>query len=50
MKKRKKDFLSPAVLFAAGFFIGLFIRFIPFFILLMFLLLIACGILRCRGR
>ncbi len=47
MRKRKDFFKSPIILFAAGFFLGLFIKFLPFFIVLMLLLLAAEGILRC---
>ncbi|MBR5310809.1 MAG: hypothetical protein IKU42_06780 [Oscillospiraceae bacterium] len=38
---------SPAVFFAAGFFVGLFIKFLPFFIITMLLFLVAGGICRC---
>lgn len=50
MKTRKKDFSNPAVFFAAGFFAGLFIKFLPFFIAAMLLLLAAGGICRCLDR
>ena len=47
MKTRKRNFYNPAVFFAAGFFVGLFIKFLPFFIIAMLLLLAAGGIQRC---
>ena len=31
MKKRKEDFINFPILFAAGFFLGLFIKFLPLF-------------------
>lgn len=39
--------MNPAIFFAAGFFVGLFVKFLPFFILLMLLLLSAGAICRC---
>ncbi len=50
MKKRKPNFQNPVILFAAGFFVGIFVKFLPFFILTMFLILAAGGICRCISR
>ncbi|MBQ7937746.1 MAG: hypothetical protein IJ283_04555 [Oscillospiraceae bacterium] len=50
MRKRKCDFQSPAMFFAAGFFVGLFVRFLPLFILLMLLFLAAGGITKLCDR
>lgn len=50
MQKRNKDFPNPAILFAAGFFVGLFVKFLPLFILLMLLILAANGICKCLSR
>lgn len=50
MRKRNPDPINPAIFFAAGFFVGLFVRFIPLFILLMLLLLSAGAICRCFSR
>ncbi len=47
MKRRNEKFKNPIILFAAGFFAGLFIKFIPVFIVFMLLLLVAGGIYRC---
>ena len=49
--KRKKSFIqNPAAIFAAGFFIGLFIRFLPFFIAAMLVFLAAGGIYKLQIR
>ncbi len=47
MRKRNQTFKIPAILFAAGFFLGLFIKLLPFFIILMLLFLSAYGIFCC---
>ncbi len=49
MKKRNRNF-NPIILFAAGFFVGLFVKFLPFFIVLM-LLVFAGGLISfCFSR
>ncbi|MBQ3531693.1 MAG: hypothetical protein IJA05_07240 [Oscillospiraceae bacterium] len=47
MRKRKTVFQNPGFFFAAGFFVGLFVKFLPFFFVLMLLFLIAGGICKC---
>ena len=48
MRRNPVNIQNPAVFFAAGFFVGLFVKFLPFFILMMLLFLVAGGICRCR--
>ena len=49
--KRKKSFIqNPAAIFAAGFFIGLFIKFLPFFIAAMLVFLVTNGIYKIKMR
>ena len=50
MKRCKTAFQNPLLFFAAGFVIGLFVKFLPFFIILMLLFLAAEGICRYRYR
>ena len=50
MRRNSVNIQSPAVFFAAGFFVGLFIKFLPLFLLLMLLLLVSDGFLKCFNR
>ncbi|MBQ4546909.1 MAG: hypothetical protein IJA17_07110 [Oscillospiraceae bacterium] len=46
MQRCRANFMNPAVFFAAGFFVGLFVKFLPLFIVLMLLFLAAGAIHR----
>lgn len=50
MRKQKAVFQNPFFFFAAGFFIGLFVKFLPLFLVLMLLFLVAGGISKCFSR
>lgn len=50
MQRCKADFMNPAVFFAAGFFVGLFIKFLPLFIALMLLFLVSGAICKLISR
>ncbi len=50
MRRHTSHIQSPVVFFAAGFFVGLFVRFLPFFIIAMLVFLVAGGICRLQTR
>ena len=50
MKSKNKNFTDLLIFFAAGFFVGLFVKFLPYFIVSMLLFLAAGGIYRCFSR
>ena len=50
MKRRNRNFKNPMILFAAGFFLGLFVKFLPFFLVLMLLVFAAGLISSCFSR
>ena len=50
MKRNSLHLQNPIVFFAAGFFVGLFVKFLPFFIIALLIFLVAGGICRFETR